>query len=133
GLHTVSREHPLTSSASQLCDPQFQLGRLAALHQIVEFAAVVRKRASASISLGGKLAITFGIMNPEGGVRNAHRSEQGFSVASHGDALFLGRTRGYLFRLSIGKLMPPEVKLAAAVRAEVHPLAVRLPSPGIAR
>jgi hypothetical protein len=74
-----------------------------------------------------QLLISLFVVEPDGGVRRPNRSDERSSITGHGNPLLFSKTGGDLFRRSIRKSLPPDVKRPSRVRAHIHPLAVGRP------
>src|SRR6476646_3085852 len=64
------------------------------------------------------------VVNPERGVLERHRRDERAAVWRHCYAFLLGGPGSDLFRLAIGKTLPPDVIASAGIGSKKHPLAV---------
>src|SRR5262249_15044348 len=107
-------------------------------HQVIQLHAVGRDGWNKTVTLRRDLSIASAtrsavartaarVVDPHCALTTADRRDEGTAVTSEFDALFLSRAEGDLFGRSIRDTLAPDVKPAAGICGEIHPLSIGRP------
>src|SRR5205814_699261 len=95
--------------------------------QVIQLLAIEREGRKNGEAFRSDLPIAARIVEPQRALALADRSDEGMSVRSECDSLFLRGARGDLLRPPVGKTLPPDVISVAGIGGDIHPLPIGRP------
>src|SRR5262249_14697720 len=96
-------------------------------NQVVEFLGIRGNTRQEHKPFRCDLPLAARIMDPNGALTITDRGDERSAVRVELDPLFFGHAEGDLFGRSVGVTLPPDVRTAAGVGREIHPLAIWRP------
>src|SRR5271154_5897209 len=125
-LHRILRQNPLLFPAIQVFDPQLVATSLSDGPEEIETVPIRRKPRQGSVPFGGDRVVSVLIVQPHRPVLGPDRSNERLAVRRHRYSYLRGWAKGQLFRLSIWKALPPDMKVIRP-GCQIDPFTIRRP------